>query len=195
MRHRWPDAAEALLVEAAAADLKDTGEVQPALIAFTGQALRFVAWLRPFAEGQHHQPLVELLALAGPLGCDRLMVSLGGRVWPRDRPAAARHGDRGHRALVVHAVEGTRQPPHAWTALRPVVAGAGDTPALAGSRDPGPAQGWVSQALLTAVRQRQWLAAPWPTIAEQAARVDALGHALYLPPELLTRLARTRPGE
>lgn len=195
MFHRWHDA-EALLVDAATEDLWEVGEVQPALIAFAGAMLRFVAWLRPFPGGGHHQPLIELLALAGPLDCDRLMLSLGGRLWRLDRapPLAAREDQR-QRAIVVHAVDGAGGAPRAWSALYPFTLDTRGMPTLEPRRDPGAAQGWLGTALLAAVCHRERLRAPWEAIAEQIARVDALGHVLYLPPDVVALLAGTRaPG-
>lgn len=189
MTHRWHDA-EALLVDAATEDLSEVGEVQPALIAFAGAMLRFVAWLRPFPGGGHHEPVIELLALAGPLDCDRLMLSLGGRLWQADRPPPVDvGGDHRQRAIVIHAVDGADGAPRAWSALHPFTVDGRGEPALGERRAAGPARGWVGDALLAAVCHRGRLRASWAAIAEQATRVDALGHVLYLPPDVVALLA------
>lgn len=192
MANRWEDA-EQLLTAAATDDLRETGEVEPALVAFAGATLRFVAWLRPFADGAYHDPLIELLALAAPLDCDRLMLSMSGRVWPLDEPPPVdAGGDRRQRVLVLQAVDAARSPTRTWSVLYPLTDGAHDVPALGSPWEPGPAEGWIGEALLTAVTERQPLCASWAEIAAQAARVERLGHQLYVPPDVMTLIAQAR---
>lgn len=189
MAHRWQDA-EPLLVDAAVQDLGEVGEVEPAMVAFAGSLLRFVAWLRPFAPGEHHDPVIEVLALAGPLDCDRLMLSLGGRVWTLEQPPAVDgDGDRRQRAIVIEAVDAADGPLRSWTALHPFTLDGG-VPTLGSRCQPQTARGWVGEALLAAVRHRERLRAPPAAIAAQAARLDALGHVLHLPPDVVSLLAR-----
>src|SRR5688572_44782 len=71
---RWNDAESFLLAEAAA-DLTDSDDVSPCLVAFSGDELLLVAFLRSFAKGEYADPLIELLALTAPLGADRLALS------------------------------------------------------------------------------------------------------------------------
>lgn len=189
MANRWEDA-EQLLITAAADDLRETGEVEPALVAFAGATLRFVAWLRPFPAGAERDPLVELLALAAPLDCDRLMLSMGGRVWPLDESPPV--DDDRRRAVVIQAVDAANGPPHAWSALYPVADDAQGGPVLGSRWDPGPAEGWIGEALVTAVTERHQLRASWARIAAQAARVEALGHTLCVPPDVLTLMRQAR---
>ena len=81
----WPDVAD-LFWSCAEADLADTGEVHPAFGAFRGHDLQFLAWLRPFAKGEHLVPVAELAALAVGLGSDRLALSIGARAWSLEDP-------------------------------------------------------------------------------------------------------------
>lgn len=190
MTHRWEDA-EQLLIAAATDDLREVGEVEPALVAFAGATLRFVAWLRPFARGAYHEPLIELLALAVPLDCDRLMLSMSGRVWSLDdSPPADGDGDRRQHAVVIHAVDAAHGPSTSWSALYPVTPAADGAPGLGPRWEPGPAEGWISEALGAAVAQREQLCASWAEIAAQAARVEGLGHKLYVPPDVMTLMAQ-----
>lgn len=192
MANRWEDA-EQLLTAAATDDLRETGEVEPALVAFAGATLRFVAWLRPFADGAYQEPLIELLALAAPLDCDRLMLSMSGRVWPLDEPAPVdADGDHRQRALVIQAVDATSSPTRTRSVLYPVTDAAGGAPALGSPWEPGPAEGWIREALLTAVTERLQLRASWAEIAAQAARVETLGHQLCVPPDVMTLMTRAR---
>lgn len=192
MTHRWEDA-EQLLTAAASDDLCEVGEIEPALVAFAGATLRFVAWLRPFAKGAARDPLIELLALAAPLDCDRLMLSMGGRVWPLDEPAPLdADGDRRHRVLAIQAVDAASSPLRTWSVLYPVTEAADGPPALGAPCEPGPAEGWISEALLTTVTQRHQLHASWAEIAAQAARVATLGHMLSVPPDVMTLLTQAR---
>lgn len=192
MTNRWEDA-EQLLIAAATDDLREGGEVEPALVAFAGAALRFVAWLRPFTRQAYHDPLIELLALAVPLDCDRLMLSISGRVWPMDHPPPVdADGDRRQHAVVIQAVDAANGPSTSWSALYPVTCAADGAPALGPRWEPGPAEGWISEALGAAVAQRQQLCASWAEIAAQAARVETLGHKLYVPPDVMTLIAQAR---
>lgn len=193
MSNRWEDA-EQLLIAAATDDLCEVGEVEPALVAFAGATLRFVAWLRPFTRGAYHDPLIELLALAVPLDCDRLMLSMSGRVRPMDHPPRVdADEDRRQHAVVIQAVDAATGPSTSWSVLYPVTDAADGAPPALGSRwEPGPAEGWINEALQAAVAQRQQLCASWAEIAAQAARVEALGHKLYVPPDVMTLMAEAK---
>ena len=90
MATAWDDA-EHLLLDAADQDLARIGSVTPALLACAGSGLRMIAWLRPFAEGAYHDPLVEVLSLALGLDCDRLMLLSGARLHPLE---GEEQGDR-----------------------------------------------------------------------------------------------------
>lgn len=186
--NRWEEAEE-LLVTVATEGLRAHREVQPALVAFAGAALRFVAWLRPFESGAYHAPMTELLALAAPLDCDRLMASFGGRAWSTEAPPPVDEAaDHRQRMIVIHAVDGSRGAPTATSALHPFEVHDGGV-ALGPRWDPGEPAGWVPEALAATVRARDRLRASWTDIARQAARVAGLGHQLYLPPDVLMLIA------
>lgn len=120
MAERWEDVEE-LLVATAGDDLEITDDVTPALVAYCGEELLFVAWVRPFAKGHHHEPVLEVCSLAAVLGADRLAMSFGARVWSLDDPVppVAPEGDLRQRAVTVHMVDATVQPASAMHALHP----------------------------------------------------------------------------
>lgn len=188
MLNPWEDA-EQLLVEDAVRALRAHGEVEPALVAFAGANLRFIAWLRPFEPGAYYEPMVELLSLAAPLDCDRLMVSFGARVWsPETAPPVDEDGDHRQRAIVLHAVDGANGPPRVRSALRPFRFDPAGEVTLDARWDPGPPTGGPAELLLAAVRGRARMRVPWPEIVAQAGRVDELGHQLFVPPDVMTLL-------
>jgi hypothetical protein len=188
MPNRWEDAEE-LLVAAAADDLREEGEVQPALVAFAGASLRFIAWVRPFEKGAYHQPLTELFALAAPLDCDRLMLSVAGRVWSLDDPIppVSADADLRQRVLLVHVVDAADGPSRAFSVLHPFDLGAAG-PQWGERRVLTSGEGWIPGALEAIVNGREQLRAPVRDIARQAARVVRLGHDLYFPPDVMALL-------
>src|SRR5687767_6035135 len=100
----WGDV-EGFLLDEAAKDVALSDEVRPCLAAFAGDEPLLVAWWRPFPKGGYADPLIELLALACPLGADRVAQSLAGRATSLDDPIApvvAGVGDL--RQRVVHVV-------------------------------------------------------------------------------------------
>lgn len=186
----WEDA-EQVLVDDAVRALRAHGEVEPALVAFAGANLRFVAWLRPFEPGAYYDPMVELLALAAPLDCDRLMVSFGGRLWsPETPPPVDEHGgDPRQRAVVVHAVDGAKGPPRVSSALQPFRFDPTGDLVLEPRWDLGPpSSGLIPDVLVAAVRGRARMRVPWSEIVAQAGRVDELGHQLFVAPDVMTLL-------
>ncbi|MGH3666294.1 MAG: hypothetical protein ACRDU8_09470 [Egibacteraceae bacterium] len=188
MINRWEDLEE-LLVAEASEDLRDSGEVRPALSAFRGDDLLFLAWLRPFATGAYADPLIELCALAMPLDADRLALSISGRVWSLDDPIppVTEGADLRQRALVVHVVDGAGDTLQSHSAIHPYDLSHGDVSWAEPRRLEG-GDGWICGALEIAVRDRARLRADAGEIRKQAARVDRLGHELYLPPEILLEL-------
>lgn len=185
----WEDA-EPTLVEDAVRALRDHGEVEPALVAFAGANLRFVAWLRPFEPGAYYEPMVELLALAAPLDCDRLMVSFGGRVWSLENPSPVdEDGDRRQRAILIHAVDGAEGTPRLRSAIHPFGFDPAGDVVLDSRWDLGPpSSGLIPDVLVAAVRGRARMRAPWSEIVAQAGRVDELGHQLFVAPDVMTLL-------
>lgn len=178
---QWNDAETFLLVEART-DLTESGDVRPCLVAFGGDELLLVAFLRSFAKGEYADPMIELLALTAPLGADRLALSIAGRAWSLDDPvvpAVEGLGDLRQRVLIVHRVDGSCTPAAVASALHPFTHdGRGvrwDRPV----RHAG-GEGWLLSALELAVEGRETLAAPAAEIRRQARRCVDLGHALAL---------------
>lgn len=195
MGNRW-DEVEELMVKCAEADLEQSGEVAPALVAFSGQQLQFIAWLRSFEKGAYHDPVIELLALAMPLDVDRLALSLAGRAWSFDDPIppVSEDADLRQRVLVLHFVDGAQGTPRPHSIVRAFDLGDG-TVRWGEPRRLDGGQGWIFEALEVAVHRRARLRAPLSEIRTQAARVVELGHDLHLSPELARRfgVAPARP--
>jgi hypothetical protein len=180
---------EELLVGLAGDDLAEQGEVHPTLVALTGDTLAFLAFLRPFEKGCYADPMIELLALAMPLGCDRLALSIGGRVWSLEDPIppVSDHVDLRQRALVLYYVEGT-EPAVSDSVLHPFDLVDGEVVWSPPVGDLGTAEGWIPEALRLAVQRRGELATGDAEIRRQAARCQQLGHEVHLGPEVAERL-------
>ena len=187
MNNRWDDV-EDLLVACAQDDLEDTGEVQPALVAFAGDALRFIAWLRPFAKGAYAEPLIELFALAAPLDADRLAVSVAGRAWSLEDPIppVSADADLRQRILLLHRCDGASGTLRARSTLHAFDLTA-DGVAWGERHELGSGEGWIPRALEVAIRTRDRLRAPDAEIGRQARRVVELGHALHVAPDVAHR--------
>jgi hypothetical protein len=184
----WSDI-EALLVGLAGDDLAEDGEVHPALVALSGDTLAFLAFLRPFEKGCYADPMIELLALAMPLGCDRLALSIGGRVWSLEDPIppVSDEADLRQRALVLYYVDGTG-PVVSDSVLHPFDLVDGAVVWAPPVGDLGGAQGWIPEALRLSVERREELATGDAEIRRQAARCERLGHEVHLGPEVAERL-------
>lgn len=193
--NRW-ERAEELLVTCAEGDLQDTGEVGPALVAFRGEQLLFVAWLRPFEKGHYHEPMIELLALAMPLDADRLAVSFAGRAWSLEDPIVpvTPEADLRQRVHMVHLCDGWRGKPRTVSVMRPFEVDGGSVRWGEPQRSEGGVEGWVPECLAVAIETRGTLREPLPDIVAQAARVSMLGHDLYVSPELSERLGTVEPA-
>lgn len=189
---RWSDVEE-FLIEAAEDDLRATGEVTPCLIACAGDEPLLAAFMRPFERGSHADPMIELLALAMPLGADRLALSMGGRAWSLDDPVAPAVdgvGDLRQRVVCVHLADGTSGSPGVQTLLRPFTIRHGAVE-WEGELRPGPAEGWVTEALAVSVSSAGELRASADELAAQAQRCVVLGHQLYLAPAGDARMPAT----
>ena len=184
MGNRWEDA-EDLLVACADDDLREDGMVHPALVAFAGASLRFVAWLRAFPKGRYAQPLTELFALAAPLDCDRLMLSMSARAWSLDDPIppVSPEADLRQQVLLLYVVDGAAPPVFRSAIMHPFDLGA-DGPVWGERRVLGAGEGWIPDAMAAIVAFRDRMRAPVEDIARQAARVVRLGHDLHLAPDL-----------
>lgn len=165
----------------------DTPDPRPHLVAFAGDVALVLVGLRPFGPGEHRGPLVEALALALPLGADRVSVALPGRAWSLDDPVppVAEGADLRQRVLTQVTVDATgAEPPRAWTRLHPFTVGAGDGGLLWDEAiDPGPGEGWIPDALHTLLAHRDdaVLRASSRQLAAQLERLVDLGHEVLLP--------------
>lgn len=177
---QWGEVRE-FLVSEATADLEAGLEINPCLVAFAGDVGLFIAFLRSFAKGDYADPIIELVALAAPMGADRLALSMGARAWSLDDPippVLEGVGDLRQRVLCITEVDGTRDPVSVEGAVFPFTMPStgrvvwGDP--LAG--DGG--EGWIPGALRLAVERRGTLKASPRDIRRQAGRCERLGHLL-----------------
>ncbi len=177
----WHDV-RAFLLQQAREDLDGGADIRPCLVAFCGEQLLFVAFLRSFDEGAYADPIIELLALAAPLGADRLALSLPGRAWSLHDPVppvVEGLGDLRQRVLCTITVDATAGDAGVSIVVRPFTRADADVvwghPACS---DDG--EGWVVSALSLATQSRAALAASKADISCQARRCVALGHILAL---------------
>lgn len=163
----------------------DAPDPRPHLVGFLGEAALVLVGLRAFGPGEARGPLVEALALALPLGADRVSVALPGRVWSLDDPVppVVPGADLRQRVLTQVTVDahGTGRP-RTTTCLHPFTVAAGG---LVWDEvvHPGPAEGWVPEALQTLLAHRDdtLLHTTEDQIVAQAERLHHLGHELLLP--------------
>lgn len=173
-------------------DLRADGAVRPTLAAFDGEEALFLAFLRPFVDG-YVDPIIEVTALACPMGADRLALSVGARVWSADDPVVpvCDDGDLRQRVVVVHEVDGHgRDEPTCHTTLIPFDPGT-DGPRFGEAVDPGAGEGWLPDVLRTIVGARGSITGPPEEILGQIARCDALGHEFAWGAGGLARLLET----
>lgn len=177
------------------ADL-DAPDPAPHLAAYDGNDLLVVIRLRPFAPGAYQGPLVEALALALPLGADRVSLALPGRAWSMDDPVppVTEGADLRQRVLTQVSVDGHRAGrPVVRMALHPFGAdadGHGGGLRWDTTVDPGPGEGWIPDALSTLVEARDDIAAGGgiDERRQQVTRLEDLGHLVVLTAAGLERL-------
>jgi hypothetical protein len=80
--------AEPLLLRLLADDIQDGRGLASTLLAFAGDRPLCVVRLRPHEAGEVVSALLEILALLLPLGADRIVLALPGRVWSAEDPIA-----------------------------------------------------------------------------------------------------------
>lgn len=178
---RWSEVS-AFLLQEAAADLADRGDIRPCLVAFAGEEPLFVAFLRSFDKGKYADPVIELLALAAPLGADRIAISLGGRAWSLHDPippVIPGGGDLRQRVLCTVTADGAGADVEVCGTVHPFTVAAGEVawgdPVAHDGGD-----GWIPSALRLTVAHRRSLAASRADIRRQARRCVALGHLVGL---------------
>lgn len=141
-----------------------------------------VAVSRPFAKGRYDGPLIELGSLALGLGADRVTVGLTGRAWSLDDPVVpvTDEGDMRQRVLNIHEADGRgRREPTMRSWLLPFDL-ADDRLRWHEEVVPGPAVGWLVDALRITVGSRAQLQCRPEDVVGQLARCDRLGHAVHL---------------
>ena len=195
MGNGWDDV-EGLFVSSADADLRGQGDAQPAFGAFAGERLLFLAWLRPFAKGDHVDPLIELLALAMSLNADRLALRMSARVWSLDDPIppVSEDADLRQQALALTFVDGVDGDVRMWTVIHPYDLD-GDGPTWRAPQRLDGGEGWIGQALRFSVRERDKLATDAKGVGQQAVRVAALGHRLLMPDDVRKGLEKALLAE
>lgn len=192
MRARWEDT-ELFLEASAELDLLAEGQVRPSLVAFDAEQLVFAAWLRPFDEGRYHAPLVELLALAAPLGADRLATALPGRAWSFADPippVVDGVGDLRQRVLAIESVDAHHHDPaRRESIVRPFDLVDGEVRWEEPMRC-GPSESWIGRALEIAATtlRRRMRSSQHHVIVDQAERCLDLGHELAFSQPVAERL-------
>ena len=101
-----------LLRSFAAEDLDLGMSPQPTLLAYEGERALATVMLRPFADGEVVEAVLEVLGLLLPLGTDRLVLSLPGRAWSALDPIApvTAEADLRQRVLLICVADGTELP-------------------------------------------------------------------------------------
>lgn len=185
---------EAFLLEEAERDLADGRDIRPCLMAFDAEDALMIGFLRSFDKGCYDEPIIELLALAGPLGANRLVLSIGARAWSLEDPVVPvvpGVGDLRQRVMVIVRADATAAGDCVETALHPFELTDGVVRWGDALRHPG-GQGWLASALAVAVQRRGELTAAPGDMRRQAKRCVALGHLLGLS-ETAERRMNLRP--
>lgn len=184
---RW-----AYFLDEARRDLTSGEEVRPCLVVLAGEERLFLAFVRSFGRGGLYDAVVELLALAGALGADRLALSLPGRAWSLQDPVAPvvpGVADLRQRVLVIEESDGTAGAPRGCTLAIPYDVEDG----VVRWGEPLGGGQWVGSlagALAGTIAARQRLRASDREVRRQAQRCVAAGHLLAVGPTLADRLAR-----
>ena len=170
----------------------DAPDPRPHLVGFAGGTALVLVGLRPFAPGAYQGPLVEALALALPLGCDRVSVALPGRAWSLQDPVVpvTDGADLRQRVLTQCSADGhRRERPIVTMRLHPFHVAATDDAGLVWdpALDPGPGEGWIPHALTTLVGARDDLGddTGLDDLVRQLVRLERLGHDVLLPDHVL----------
>ena len=188
----WQDTA-ALLTSLAEMDLRAHGAVQPCLAVFAGEDPLVLVFVRPFPPGGYHQPMIEVCALAGALGADRLLLSMSGRAWSLDDPVPPVLDDPDdpvdlrQQVLMLHTVDASTGDGTCTTVLHPFTM-EGDAPTFADPIEMGRGEGWIARVLETTVTGRDELRAHPDGVLEQLTRCCELGHEVAVGPGLPGRL-------
>lgn len=181
---RWTDPM-AVLLAFARRDLEASPD-DPRLyvVAAEGEVPTMVAISRPWPQGEHHRPVVELGSLALGLGADRLGVAVTARAWSMDDPIppVTAGADLRQRVLCAHLADGHgRDEAEVSCTLQPFSTdGPGIT--FGAPQDMGRGEGWLPDALGVVVTGRATLRGEPHQVRQQARRCDELGHVVGLAP-------------
>lgn len=164
----------------------DAPDPRPHLVGFAGDAALVLIGLRPFGPGAYENPLIEAMALALPLGSDRVSLAMPGRAWSMDDPVVpvTEDGDLRQRVLTQVTVDGHgHATPDVTMRLHPFDVVDGERLHWHDPLDPGPGEGWIADAMACMVAGRHDIGrdADPDAITEQAVRLVMLGHEVLHP--------------
>lgn len=159
---------------------------RPHLVGYAGDRALVLIGLRPFGPGAHENPLIEAMALALPLGSDRVSLAMPGRAWSMDDPVVpvTDDGDLRQRVLTQVTVDGHGQaPPQVTMRLHPFDLVGDDRIAWGTALDPGTGEGWIAEAMTCMVAGRGDVGrdADPDEVTEQAVRLVMRGHEVLHP--------------
>jgi len=186
---RWDDVPEVLRTYAHD-ELTAANGTGLFVAAAAGDEPLLLASSRPYAQGEHHQVVVELASLALGFGADRIAVAVTGRAWSTEDPIAPVAGDVDlrQRVLAVTTADGHER---ATAQVRGVLFPFELDDDGVSWGDPLPAddgQGWMLSALAVVVTETASFVDRPDDLAAQFQRCDALGHVLDLSPRAVVRL-------
>lgn len=190
---RW-EHRETYLLDEARRELEDGGHVRPGLLAVAGERPLLTAFLRDVEPGRLVDALIEVVALAAPLGADRLALSLPGRAWSLDDPlppVVPGLGDLRQPLIVVQEVDGSAGPPRERSGAFPYDLVDGKVRWGPPLRQPGTI-GLLAATLLIAVRDRDRLRATDGELRTQARRCVKRGHLVAFSEPVYDRLVGGR---
>ena len=188
----WGDV-DRFLLDSAADDLARGSTIIPCVVAFQADTPLFFAGLRDFAKGEYHHPMIELLALSGALGADRLAAAFPGRAWSWDDPVppvVEGVGDMRQRVLVATFVDATSTPTRRTSTIAPYDVDGNSVIWHEPLRNEV-GEGWVSEALTVAAESREQLLSDADGARAQALRCQQLGHLLGFSPSVVSALGLT----
>jgi hypothetical protein len=180
----WTCVSSALL-ELAEADLAAGHDVRPLLLGFAGQDPLVGIELRRHPAGGREAPVIEALALAAPLGADRLAYLASARAWSLDDPIppASDGIDLRQPVVVVHLVDGHDRRVTTRTAIRPYDRDDDGRLRWRPAMEAAGGEGWLCHALeITVTHGHELQDQDQLAIGRQALRLTRLGHGLLLPP-------------
>lgn len=175
------------LRDLAALDIARDGQVRPTLLAFDRDEFLGGIELRSAPDHDRDSPLIEAIALAVPLGADRLAFLAGGRAWSLDDPIPPVSEDADLRqpiAIVLRVERRRNGEARTHSTLLPYARDPAGTVAFHDEQllDDGGGEGWIARYLEVAVTHCGELGGDDPLdVGRQAVRLVRLGHGLLVP--------------